>query len=147
VITARPGHPDGRHIAFLRDLTNGFAPLESPDGKSLYYTKGLAATSLWKISVEGGQATKILEGLSIYINLAIADSGVYFVPVQEPTSIQFLSFATNQIRSVVNFEKPIDAGVGAGLGGGLALSPDGRWILCTPFDQAGSELMLVENFR
>ena len=103
---------------------------------------------MWKIPVEGGQATKVLEGLSLYINLAIADSGVYFVPLQKPTSIQFLSFATNQIRSVVNFEKPIDvSGQGGGLGGGLAVSRDGRWILFTQFDQAGSELMLVENFR
>ena len=30
---------------------------------------------------------------------------------------------------------------------GVAVSPDGRWILYTPFDQAGSELMLLENFR
>ena len=77
--------------------------------------------------------------------MAIADGGVYFVPVQKPTSIQLLSFAGNQITSVVNFQKPIDV-VGVG-GGGLALSPDGRWILCTQFDQAGSELMLVENFH
>jgi hypothetical protein len=27
------------------------------------------------------------------------------------------------------------------------VSPDGRWLLYTLLDQAGSELMLVENFR
>jgi Tol biopolymer transport system component len=126
----------GEAIQVTRD--GGFAPLESPDGKFLYYTKALAATSLWKIPVEGGQATKILDGLSSYFNLAIAEGGVYFVPVRKPTSIQFLSFDTNQMRSVLNFEKPL---------GGLALSPDGRWILFTQIDQAGSELMLVENFH
>jgi hypothetical protein len=53
-------------------------------------------------------------------------------------SIQFLSFATNKITSVVNFEKQV---------GSLALSPDGRWILFTQIDQDGTELMLVENFH
>jgi Tol biopolymer transport system component len=126
----------GEAIQVTRD--GGFAPLESPDGKSLYYTKTLEATSVWKIPSEGGQATKILDGLSWYPNLAIAEAGVYFVPLQRRTSIQFLSFATNQIRSVVNFEKRL---------GSLALSSDGRWILFDQIDQEGTELMLVENFR
>jgi len=30
---------------------------------------------------------------------------------------------------------------------GVSVSHDGRWILYTEFDQAGSELMLVQNFR
>jgi hypothetical protein len=35
------------------------------------------------------------------------------------------------------------------LGGvrGLTVSPDGRWILYTQFDQRGSDIMLMENFR
>ena len=92
--------------------------------------------------VGGGRGTKILEGVTSYLDLAIVDGGVYFVPAQEPTagsSIQFLSFATNRIRPVASFEKP--------LGGGLAISPDGKWILYTQLDQAGSEVMLVENFH
>jgi hypothetical protein len=88
--------------------------------------------------------TKVLDGLSNYLNLAIANSGVYFVSVEKPNSIQFMSFATKQVRSVVNFERPIEV---PGTVGGLALSPDGRWILFTQWDQATSELMLVENFR
>jgi Tol biopolymer transport system component/predicted Ser/Thr protein kinase len=156
----------GDAIQVTRD--RGFAPLESPDGKFLYYVKSLADTELWRIPVEGGQATKVLEGLSSYLNLAIVDSGVFFVPTRLPnsdrrlassvrstialraaamgsqgtaagSSLQFLSFATHKISPVVKSDKPLDLG--------LAVSPDGRWILYTQFDQAGSELMLVENFR
>ena len=123
-----------------------WAPLESPDGKFLYYTKHLGATSLWKAPVDGGQATEVLEGLSTYLNLAIVDKGIYFVPVQDAISgysIQFLDLRTNQIRRIASFERPL----GSGDTGGLAISPDGRWILYQQLDRQGAELTLVENFR
>jgi tricorn protease-like protein len=130
----------GEAIQVTRD--GGFAPLESPDGKFLYYVKSLMSTDLWRIPVEGGQAVKILEGLSNYVNLAIVREGIYFVPASG-FSIQFLNLATSQIKPVAKFEKPLDSGDS----GGLAISPDSRWILYTQFDQPGGELMLVENFR
>jgi Tol biopolymer transport system component len=142
----------GDAIQVTRD--GGFAPLESPDGKFLYYTKALQGTSLWKVPTEGGQAVKVLDGLSSYINLAMAADRMYFVPLRSGgrtrgtadtgDSIQFLDFGTGQIRLVANVAKPFNFDAGAG---GLAVSPDGRWILYTQFDQAGSELMLAENFR
>jgi len=122
-----------------------YAPLESPDGKFLYYTKYLSNTSLWKVPLGGGQAAKVLEGLSAYINVAIVDKGIYFVP-QSFSSIQYLDLETNQIRRITSFEGPVAAGA---FGGGLAISPDGQWILYTKTlaDKEGAELRLVENFR
>jgi eukaryotic-like serine/threonine-protein kinase len=120
----------------------GFAPLESPDGKFLYYTKALFSTSLWRIPKEGGKGSKVLEGLSQYQALAIVDSGLYFVPDRNTpgdSSIQFLSFATHNIRDIATFERSPFSG--------LAVSPDGKWILYGQEQQSGSELMLVENFR
>jgi Tol biopolymer transport system component len=65
----------GDAIQVTRD--GGYAPLESPDGKFLYYTKDLAATSLWRVPLGGGQVSKVLENLSYYNNLAIVDNGIY----------------------------------------------------------------------
>ena len=134
----------GEAIQLTRD--GGFAPFESPDGKMLYYTKALTATSLWKMPVEGGQATKVLDGLSSYLNLAIVGNGLYFVPQKSEAamSIQFLGFETGQIKFVANFEKRLRSGSSTA---GLAVSPDGRWILYSQVEQSGSELMLVENFH
>jgi Tol biopolymer transport system component len=134
----------GDAIQVTRD--GGYAPLESPDGKFLYYTKNLGATTLWRFPVDGGQATKVLEDLSTYLNLAILDNGIYFVPLQDAVaghSIQFLNLATNQIRPVANFETPL----GSRAEGGLAVSPDGRWILYSKTDRIGAELRIVENFH
>ena len=130
----------GEAVQVTKD--GGFAPRESPDGKFLYYTKALFSTNLWKIPIEGGEASKVLEGLSYYQNVAIVGSGIYFVSTQDRTgdsSIQFLSFATSSISKLATFEKSFVYG--------LAVSPDGKWILYAPEQQVGSELMLVENFH
>jgi hypothetical protein len=131
----------GEAIQITRD--GGFAPLESQDGKFLYYVKSLVESSLWKIPVGGGPGAEVLEGVSDYLDLAIVEGGVVFVPTSNRVSLQFFSFATNNIRLLANFDRPIALSDSAG----LSVSPDGRWILCTHFEQAGSELMLVENFR
>jgi Tol biopolymer transport system component/DNA-binding winged helix-turn-helix (wHTH) protein len=129
-----------------------FAPLESPDGKFLYYTKELGAsrqpggTSVWKVPLGGGQASKVLERLSTYNNLAIVGKGIYFIPVHDAEpgySIQFLDLQTKQIRRIASFESPLGSADFAG----LSISPDGRWILYTQADRQGAELTLVENFH
>jgi Tol biopolymer transport system component/DNA-binding winged helix-turn-helix (wHTH) protein len=134
----------GDAIQVTRD--GGFAPLESPDGKFIYYTKALEETSLWRLPVEGGQPSKMLENVSYMMNLVILNTGIYFIPVatSSESSIRFLNLATNQVEPVADFEKVL---IGGFFSAGLAISPDGRWILYTQRDQVGAELRLVENFR
>ena len=48
-------------------------------------------------------------------------------------------FATGKIRKMLTVERPIRVG--------MAVSPDGRTLLYSQFDETGSDLMLVENFR
>jgi Tol biopolymer transport system component len=131
----------GEPIQLTRD--GGFAPLESPDGRFVYYLKALMDTDVWRISTDGAQATRVLEGLSNYRDLAVVESGLVFVPTRNTSSLQFLSFTTGKIRLLANVDRPIALDPF----GGMAVSPDGRSILYTQVEQAGSELMLVENFR
>jgi Tol biopolymer transport system component len=120
----------------------GFAALESLDGKTLYYAKSRQATSLWKVPVEGGEERQVLGSLGLWSNFALVSQGIYFIPRSElaaGSSIQFFDFANQKIRPIGAIEKPVFFG--------LSVSPDGRWILYSQFDQGGSDLMLVENFR
>ncbi len=121
----------------------GFAALESPDGKFLYYSKGTArGPALWRVPVDGGEEVEVLEGISDWSTFAPMDQGIYFIPRREPTagaSIQFLNFADGKIRTIAAIAKPVFIG--------LTISPDGRSLLYTQIDQEGSDLMLVENFR
>jgi serine/threonine protein kinase/Tol biopolymer transport system component len=124
---------------------SAWVPIESPDRKYLYYFNGAGSTSsLWKMPLSGGQATKVLDNVSNW-NIAFAENGIYFARYHssQGASIHYLGFSANQVRSIATLDKSV------GLGGanGLAVSPDGRWLLYTLLDQAGSELMLVENFH
>jgi len=116
---------------------------ESLDRRFIYYLKGLYGTDVWRVPVDGGQPTKVLEGVSEYRNLAVLESGLLFVPTRKTSSLQFLSFASGKIVPIANFDRPISFDTNAG----LDVSADRRWILYTRFEQAGSELMLVEGFR
>jgi hypothetical protein len=66
--------------------------------------------------------------------------GIYFI---EPAwRIAYYRFATGATTPIVRL--PHDAMVASP---GLALSPDGRWLLYGQRDRSVSDIMLVENFR
>ena len=124
----------------------GFAAFESPDGKFVYYTK---APGIWRVAVEGGEETLVLNqpGAGYWGYWTVVDKGIYFLNAeskQHPV-IEFFSFATGWVRQVAAMEKEaVDAERG---GSGIAISPDGQWILYAQVDQRGSDIILVENFR
>jgi Tol biopolymer transport system component/DNA-binding winged helix-turn-helix (wHTH) protein len=115
----------------------GMGPQESADGKTLYYVKPVIAMgggSLWRMPVGGGPEEKVVD--SIYrFNYAVTEKGIYFT---HSDSIYFLDFAAGETRPVLKTPHPDT---------GLAISPDGRYLLFSKRDAIGSDLMLVENFR
>jgi hypothetical protein len=133
---------EGGPIVLLTDKW-GWGPIESPDGRFIY-TIGWSASgaTLLRAPAEGGEARQVLDSLCIGQNFEVVEDGIYFTPRPDPQaghSIQFLKFATGAIELIASIEKPVSSG--------LAVSPDRRWILYSQVEQAGSDLMLVENFR
>jgi eukaryotic-like serine/threonine-protein kinase len=119
----------------------GETAFESPDGKSIYYVKAYGRSSLWEMPASGGEERQVLPSV---INRAfcLVQNGIYFIPEsgsgQKP-SIGFLSLATGKVKIVASLSGlPRE---------GLSVSPDGRSVLFSQEEQAGSDLMLVENFR
>jgi hypothetical protein len=129
----------------------GFEATESNDGSILYYSKldrwdaVSGSAHIWKIPVKGGDEALVFDK-SIYPRYwTVTDGGIYFIPSNwsKGAAIEFFSFATRQVRSVIPLQH-----VPAGNGHlGLSISPDGRWILCSLLEQDRSDIMLVENFR
>jgi Tol biopolymer transport system component len=121
----------------------GRVAFESPDGKSVYYAKSIGNTSLWRVPVGGNDERQVLESVT-WQGFTVTKRGIYFVPKQHPdgsSSIQFLDFATRASSTIARIEKPLPSSIG------MSVSPDERYILYTQTDQAGSDLMLIENFR
>ena len=117
----------------------GYTALESPDGRFLYYAKNSGETSLWKVPVEGGEETQVLDSVQ-YLSFVVVDEGVYFrKDLMHEGPIFFFSFATGQVTEIGAFGKPALTG--------FTVSPDGRHILYAQLDQESHDLMLVENFR
>jgi Tol biopolymer transport system component len=125
----------------------GFRGSESPDGKFFYYSKFIDTSGLWRIPVEGGEESMILDQLQAgyWEAWAVVDRGIYFInPESKPNAtIEFFSFATRRVTRIVSLEKPVSTLVFPT----LVISPDERWILYSQRDQSGSDIMLVENFQ
>jgi Tol biopolymer transport system component len=125
---------------------DGYIPFESPDGKYIYYMTYLEVgdwiSRIYRIPAEGGKAEHILD--ACFDAIWPVDDGIYFIPRPEHAndySIQFLNTATGRIQRIATFEKQISS---------FTVSPDRRWILYRQIEKkgkAGSDLMLVENFR
>jgi len=130
---------------------------ESPDGKFIYYQKPRASDrydfglfpEIWKIPSGGGP-----EELVVSVNdrtqpagdtwfWRVTTQGIYFVDNSAKPNVllKFFRFGTRTVLTVRQLDKR------AWGGPGLAVSPDGQTILITQVDDAGSDIMLVENFH
>ena len=72
----------------------------------------------------------------------VGKQGIYFFTTpdgQGRSEIRLDHFSTGKISKILTIERSV--------GYRIAISPDERTILYGQCDQAGSDLMLVENFR
>jgi dipeptidyl aminopeptidase/acylaminoacyl peptidase len=122
----------------------GFAALESPDGKLLYYAKGLTLPGLWRIPTDGGEESEIISSLEpgYWGYWAVVENGIYYLDMNVKPGIDFFDFTTHRTTRVFDLENRPASGAP-----GLAVSPDRKSILYTQLDALNSDIILVENFR
>ena len=119
----------------------GWIGRESPDGKSLYYAPSRDLSSLWRVPLAGGEEQKIIDSV-VGTSFEVTAKGIYFARPRlrgAGNPIEFFDFATEKISTVSSTLNPIVWSLG--------VSPDGRYLLYSQNDRAGSDLILVENFR
>lgn len=124
----------------------GFEPIASADGAWLYFTQDRGSSAIWRLPVAGGEESLLFDfhQKSQSRMWAIGQDGIYFAVTESPvrSAIKFYQFGSGAIRTIVESESVLPGGVT-----GLALSPDGKWLLYPQIMQRGSDLMMVENFR
>jgi Tol biopolymer transport system component len=131
----------------------GVYGIESEDERSLYYTGKPNQAGIWRMSLDGGDETHVLDEPLSWYNWVLTRTGIYFIDegVQPEVPemllrhvngrIEFLDFATREIIPIFSIEKPVSAY------GGLALSRDGKSLFYGQTDRDDSYIMLVKNFR
>ena len=122
----------------------GFAAFESPDGRFLYYAKGLTVPGLWRIPTSGGEEIEVIGSLEAgyWGYWAVVEKGIYYLDRTAKPGINFFDLATHRITRVFDLEnRP------AREAPGLAISPDKKTILYAQLDALNSDILLVENFR
>jgi Tol biopolymer transport system component/DNA-binding winged helix-turn-helix (wHTH) protein len=121
----------------------GINPNESPHGRLLYYAKTLSTPNeIWRVPVNGGKEEKLVGGLSNSLNFAVTDKGLYFLSIgdrERDTALEFYELNTGKIKRLQE--------VGKLWFYGMAMSPQQGSICYSIVDQAGSNLMLVDEMR
>ena len=122
-------------------------PLESPDGKTLYYFNDKKDTELWQKLLPSGEDRRVpyVPEIPDLMSCQVTDDGVYFtVPDKSGSiahsSLRYFNFKTKKTQDVASLGNEMFAM-------GISVSTDGRTILYSQQDHITLNIMLVENFH
>ena len=132
----------GDAVLFAKD-PQAINPRESLDGKTLYFASNHDKSTLKKVALPAQPDTESkVDGMPRIRESelwTLSRAGIYFVPADAPRSVRYFDFATRQVHPIFEVDKDF--------GGGLSVSPDGRWILYSLVGDVNSDIMLVDHFH
>jgi Tol biopolymer transport system component len=117
---------------------SGGAAFESVDGAYLYFTPTGKGGPLFRMPAGGGPEEEIAPKVSGWPSLSVTAKGAYFL--SDPRTLQLFEAATGRIVAVARLGKNQ-------WDNEISVSPDDAYAVFSEFETAGSDLMLVENFR
>lgn len=115
----------------------GCNPMESPDGRYLYYLKS-GDRYLARVPVNGGEEASLLQ-MGPNSQFTVGTQGVYFIDSADANTLKFRDHETGTIKTLGSLPGPALHG--------LSVSPDEHWLLYGKGESGGSQLMLLERFR
>jgi len=138
--------PAGGGSAVEVTRKGGFEGFETADGQYLYYLKGRGIPGIWRVPTAGGEEVPVTDRdqAGLWRCWRLAGGGIYFGTAAPPEGarLEFLDLATGRVREILRTNKAPDLTIPS-----LAVAPDGRHLLYAQYDQSGSNIMMVEDFR
>jgi Tol biopolymer transport system component/DNA-binding winged helix-turn-helix (wHTH) protein len=123
-------------------VSRGARPVESLDGKVVYFHQWPEPDGIWSVPVTGGEPVKITGPTHPFpLALAVTADGIYYgAPPHagEKRFIRFFRFSTRRSYPVAVTDRPFRLG--------MSVSPDERFLVFDQLDESGSDLMLVRDF-
>jgi Tol biopolymer transport system component/DNA-binding winged helix-turn-helix (wHTH) protein len=114
-------------------------------GDNLFFNvKSEKGIALWSKPVGAAQESPLpgMPELSFAEDWTATSRGIYYTnSTGDSPTLNFYDFRTRAARKLLALPKNLTPS------GGLAVSPDGRWLLYTRTDDEQSDIMLAEHFR
>lgn len=128
----------------------GFTAVESPDGKYLYYAKGVAQPGLWRVPVDGGEEMEVISNLqpTLYGYWVMTDDGIYYAAYEQgwvqmtKSALNFYSFKTKKTTKIATLPYSVFCGAP-----GLEISSDHKRIYVVMVQGHGADINMAENVR
>ena len=121
---------------------------ESPDGKHLYYARGIGNTGVWRMPVEGGDEVQVIPSLPTCNGFEVVEDGIYFLAARGPLGslggfeVRRYQFPTGKVEVLARCDRSGAASITVSPGPG-----PNRRILFNSEEIKDGHLWLVENFR
>ena len=116
-------------------FSGGFAAVEALDRKYLYYSQTRNYGPVLRMPLAGGTAKPVIPDIR-GLFFAVTSGGIYFQSIH---TISFWDSASGRIHEVFAPPKPMSIG--------LAVSPDGQYLLFTQIEADGADLYMIDGLR
>ncbi len=135
----------GSQPALQVTRNGGREAFESIDGQWVYFAKQQGVFGLWRLPVQGGEETQLLDEGHQSLWGILGEGICLFRSSPQGSTLDFFHPASRQRVRLAQL--PSDWRIHTGSTPAFSIAPDGRSILWTRIDHIGSDLVLVEPFR
>jgi len=134
--------PAGGGQAVQITFGGGQRPIESADGKTIYYF-GDPGRGIWQVPSAGGIEAQVVAPVhESAVGIAVTSTGIYYPTPPysgDDCEIRFFSFASRRSWPITHVQRPA--------GWTISVSPDGQYVIFAQLEKPKHDLMLADHFQ